>query len=222
MDSDLAFMYLLLDKAKEVNKHIVKEELLNYGKTIKFHKGVDTWFDRVNQYAELKGLCIDHYVISNGLAEIIEGSSIAKYLTAIFANQYMYNIEERAVWPALSVNYINKSQFLWRVNKGVVDINRQKGVSKYIATSNTAVPFSNIVFLGDVLSDVPLFKTMNAFGGNTIGVYDTALNSSLSRSLEEANQITYASLKDFLEDGETEKTVKLLLDKIALEGKIED
>ena len=107
VDGILAYMWLILKMAKEKNVQIRREQFFEYGKNIRFYKGVDTWFDRINRYGKSKGVDVQHYIISSGLKEMIEGTKIARYFNRIFASCYMYDGEGNPIWPARAVNYTN-------------------------------------------------------------------------------------------------------------------
>ena len=171
MDQNLAYMYTMVTKARGrlvFNKEILKAD----GAKIKLYPGVDTWFTRVNQYGQEKGITIEHYIISSGLKEMIEGTMVAKYFKKIYASSFYFDDVGVAVWPAQAVNYTNKTQYLFRIKKGILDINDQK-VNDYFDPDKVVVPFRNMVYIGDSDTDIPCMKLVNSNGGYSIGVYDS-------------------------------------------------
>ena len=113
---------MMQKKMQEKNIPLTKEYLMKTGENIELFKGVETWFDRINTYGKNLGIEIEHYIISSGLKEIIQGSKIGNKFKKIFASEFYYDESGNAVWPKLAINYTNKTQFLIRINKGVLDI----------------------------------------------------------------------------------------------------
>lgn len=172
MDEVLAYMYLMLQKAKNKNIPIKKEAFLEYGSKIHFYQGVETFFDRINQYAAAKGFEVEHYIISSGNREFVEGSKIAHHFTDIFASGFMYDQDGIACWPALAVNYTNKTQFLFRINKGIHNSYDNTLINKIVHEDDKPIPFSNMIYLGDGETDVPAMKMVKLQGGIAIAVYN--------------------------------------------------
>ena len=163
MDQNLAYMYTMVPKARGrlvFDKEILKAD----GAKIKLYPGVDTWFTRVNQYGQEKGITIEHYIISSGLKEMIEGTMVAKYFKKIYASSFYFDDVGVAVWPAQAVNYTNKTQYLFRIKKGILDINDQK-VNDYFDPDKVVVPFRNMVYIGDSDTDIPCMKLVNSKWG---------------------------------------------------------
>ena len=174
MDSNLAYMYKMVKEA-EGNFVFTRRALEEYGARVKLFDGVDTWFDRIRAYGESRGVIVEHYIISSGLREMIEGTSIARrgVFERIYACSFYFNERGVAVWPAQAVNYTNKTQFLFRIEKGVLDPN-DPSVNDYIPPEQMRVPFRNMVYIGDSDTDIPCMKLVTTYGGHAIGVYDPA------------------------------------------------
>jgi phosphoserine phosphatase len=172
MDEVLAYMFLLLEKAKQKNISIKREDFFQYGKQISFYQGVEHYFERINLYAAEKGFEIEHYIISSGLREFVEGTSIAHHFKNIFASGFMYDAHNVACWPALGVNYTNKTQFLFRINKGIPNSYDNTLINKIVPENEKPIPFSNIIYLGDGETDIPAMKMVKMQGGFTIAVYN--------------------------------------------------
>ena len=162
MDQNLAYMYMMRDKSRG-RVLFTKETLHEDGSKVKLFPGVDTWFDRINEYGKSKGVIVEHYIISSGLKEMIEGTEVAKKFKKIYASSFYYDDRGEAVWPAQVVNYTNKTQFLFRIEKGVLDINDQ-GVNSYFEPDQYHVPFRNMVYIGDSDTDIPCMKLVNING----------------------------------------------------------
>ena len=146
MDSILAYMYCMIEKTRETGIPLTRESLVNCGKDVEYHPGVEGWFDRINRYAEEAGVEVEHYVLSSGLKEIIEGTSIAKHFKKIYACEFMYK-DGQAIWPKLAVNYTNKTQFVYRINKGVLDISDNVALNSSQPDNEKRVFFSNMIYI---------------------------------------------------------------------------
>lgn len=212
MDQNLAYMYTMVTKARGrlvFNKEILKAD----GAKIKLYPGVDAWFTRVNQYGQEKGITIEHYIISSGLKEMIEGTKVAQYFKKIYASSFYFDDDGVAVWPAQAVNYTNKTQYLFRIKKGILDINDQK-VNDYFDPDKVVVPFRNMVYIGDSDTDIPCMKLVNSNGGYSIGVYDseTQDKTKVFKMLRE-HRIKYFAPADYREGSSLEGLIKNIVDR---------
>lgn len=212
MDQNLAYMFMMSKKAR--GRHIFNRDLLkDFGRQVSLFPGVETWFDRINEYGLEQGIVIEHYIISSGLKEMIEGTSIADKFTKIYASSFYFDNDGVAVWPAQAVNYTNKTQFLFRIEKGVLDVNDQR-VNEYFKPSELRVPFRNMIYIGDSDTDIPCMKLVNTFGGHSIGVYnnETKDKSKVFRMLEQ-NRIKYFAPADYSKNSELEELIKKIIDR---------
>ncbi len=173
MDEILAYMELMLERSESTDQPIKRETFKGYGKKIQFFPGVETWFDRINAYAKGVGVTTAHYIISSGNRETIEGTKIAKHFEHIFASGFRYDQNGVAVWPALAVNYTNKAQFLFRINKGIDNAHDNSTINKYTPEEERPVPFKNFIYIGDGETDVPAMKMVTYQGGKSIVVYQS-------------------------------------------------
>ena len=171
MDKNLAWMYELIKYSKFKGKSIRREYFKEIGKDVKLYEGVIDWFENVNAYAEKFGIEVEHYIISSGLKEIIEGSEIAKYFKRVYASSYMYSADGIAEWPAQVVNYTTKTQFIFRIAKGILEEYDER-VNDNMPKSRYSVPYKNIVYIGDSATDIPCMQLVKDRGGYSIGVYD--------------------------------------------------
>ena len=117
---------------------------------------------------------MEHYIISSGLKEVIEGSSVAAHMDRIYASTFYYSQEGTAIWPAQAINYTNKTQYLFRIAKGVFDENDDR-VNESIHKDDLYLLYSNIIYIGDSQTDIPCMSLLKNKGGTSIGVYDTHL-----------------------------------------------
>lgn len=215
MDTNLAYMYKMKQEAEGVEL-FTREKLQDYGSRVSLFPGVDEWFERIKEYGKEKGVIVEHYIISSGLKEMIEGTSVAKAgaFEKIYASSFYYNERGVAVWPAQVINYTNKTQFLFRIEKGVLDIN-DYGVNDYFAPEDIRVPFRNIVYIGDSDTDIPCMKLVNTYGGHSIGVYNEALDKSKVIKMMRENRIKYYAPANYTEGSEIDKLVKAIIDRTA-------
>ncbi len=212
MDQNLAYMYMMATKSRG-KLLFTKDNLRKEGSKVKLFPGVSTWFDRVNEYGKSKGVTIEHYIISSGLKEMIEGTKVADKFKKIYASSFYYDSDNVAVWPAQVVNYTNKTQFLFRIEKGVLDINDQ-AVNSYFEADQYRVPFRNMVYIGDSDTDIPCMKLVNKNGGHSIGVYnsETKDQSKVFRMLDE-KRIKYFAPADYTENSKLECLIKQIIDR---------
>lgn len=214
MDQNLAYMYLMMEEA-EGNLLFKKEKLKEYGSKVKLFPGVEEWFQRIKKYGAEKGIIVEHYIISSGLKEMIEGTSIAGEFEKIYASSFYYNDRGVAKWPAQAVNYTNKTQFLFRIEKGVLDVN-DNGVNDFFEPDKIRIPFRNMVYIGDSDTDVPCMKLVTSLGGHAIGVYDseTKEKTKVYKMMRE-RRIRYFVPADYREGTEMDTLVKAIIDRTA-------
>lgn len=221
VDNVLAYMYQMLKISKEKNIKVTKPYLRDFGKQVKFFEGLETWFDRINEFGKTNGIEIEHYIISSGTKEIIEGTSIAKYFKEIFACYYAYENGE-AVWPALAINYTNKTQFIYRINKGVFGV-RDTRVNDEMPHSERPIPFSHIIYVGDSQTDIPSMRLVQKKGGTSIGLYrKNSRGEGYLRSLLRSERLSYVAEADYREGHEFDTVVKGLIRKISNEENLNE
>ena len=213
MDSILAYMYCMIEKTRETGIPLTRESLVACGQDVEYHPGVEGWFDRINRYADEAGVEVEHYVLSSGLKEIIEGTSIAKYFKKIYACEFMYR-DGQAVWPKLAVNYTNKTQFVYRINKGVLDISNNVALNSSQPDNEKRVFFSNMIYIGDGLTDVPCMKLVKQSGGHSIALYNPGQHRSAAQLLEQ-DRVDWMFEADYTEGSGLDSAMKTLLQNLA-------
>ena len=218
MDQVLTYMYCMVEKAKETGNPLTREAMVALGRDIEYHPGVEGWFDRINRYGEEAGVKVEHYVVSSGLKEIIEGTSIAKYFERIYACEFMYR-DGVAFWPKMAVNYTNKTQFVYRINKGVLDIDNDVDLNRSQPDSQKRVFFSNMIYIGDGLTDVPCMKLVKQSGGHSIALYQPG-KAYKTAPLLRHDRVDWMFEADFSEGSQLDKTMKLLLENLAYYNKL--
>ena len=216
MDGLLCYMYMMLKKAGSSNIPIRREDFVRLGEKIEYFPGVKDWFDRINHYGEELGVEIEHYVISSGLQEIIEGSSIFKNFKKTYACEFLYDINGVAVWPKNIVNFTTKTQFLFRINKGVLDISEEKLLNTYIPMEERRIPFRNMIYIGDGMTDVPCMKLVNSNGGHSIGVFNAETKDKTKvHKMMRDRRIKYFAPADYRAGSELDVLVKAIIDRTA-------
>ncbi|MCM1167144.1 MAG: haloacid dehalogenase-like hydrolase [Lachnospiraceae bacterium] len=216
MDQNLAYMYKMFTES-EGKILFTKKILEDYGAKISLFNGVDDWFERIRRYGEEHNVIVEHYIISSGLKEMIEGTSAAKQgaFEKIYASSFFYNERGVAVWPAQVVNYTNKTQFLFRIEKGVLDIN-DPGVNDYFKPDDIRVPFRNMIYIGDSDTDIPCMKLVNTYGGHSIGVYNANQKEKAKAKVFKMmgdNRIKYFAPADYSDGSELDSLVKAIIDR---------
>ena len=168
MESILGYMYYSMVACKEKNIPFTKEYLRSTGTDIKFYKGVQNWFDRINQYGESIGVNIEHYIISSGIKEIIDGCAISDKFKKIFACQYYFDESGEAIWPKIAINYTQKTQYIFRISKAAYDETENKKVNDKM--SDRVIPYHNMIYFGDGITDIPCMTVVKKQGGTSIAV----------------------------------------------------
>ena len=216
-DGILNTMRFMIDECKLKGVKLTKDYLRNLGKDVKFFDGVETWFDRINKYAKSKDIILEHYIISSGNKEIIEGCPIFDAFTNVFGCEYLYDENGEAYWPKRAVNYTLKTQYLFRICKGLSSAQDEDKVNERINKKH--VEFRNMVYIGDGFTDVPCMTLIKEKGGTAISVYpDDQKNKSVQ--LLKDNRVNYACLSDYSKGSEIEQLMQLILNSISLKEKL--
>ncbi len=220
MDNILAYMYCMIDTAKKAGTPITREALVQCGKHVEYHPGVQEWFERINAYGKEAGVIIEHYVLSSGLKEIIDGTSIAQYFKRIYACEFLY-MDGLAIWPKISVNYTNKTQFVYRINKGILDISNDKDLNRSLPESERRVLFPNMVYIGDGLTDVPCMKLVKQGGGHSIAIYHREEKEAAIPLLKH-DRVDWMFEADYRKGSGLDKAMKMLIENLANENKLKE
>lgn len=213
MDALLSYMFLMISESKKKGLPVTRENFVGLGKDIQLFPGVKEWFSRINMYGKSKNVEIQHYVISSGNKEIIEGSSIASNFKKIYACEYLYDEKGEAIWPKSVINYTTKTQFIYRINKGVLDLAENDKVNASVPDEDKPVPFQNMIYIADGLTDVPCMKLVRGNGGTAIAVYDK--NKKPAKKLFLDGRVDFFCEADYSLDSQIDHIAKLLIDKIA-------
>ena len=212
----LAYMKLMFDKARESGIRLTRNDFRKYGMDIKLYDGVREWFRNVNEYGTARGVKIEHYINSSGLKEIIEGSPIAKEFKHIFAGSFIYDEKGEAEWPGIAVDYTAKTQFLFKIQKGIFSSRDAKQVNESMADENKRIPFTNMIYFGDGDTDVPSMKIVGMFGGHSIAVFDPGneRKKAAAAKLKRQGRVAFAVPAVITQDAPAFRVVRAIIDKI--------
>lgn len=219
MDSVLAYMYLMLKKATNADQRILRQDFVDLGEDLEFFPGVLEWFQRIADFGQREGVEVQHYIISSGLREIIEGSKIYPFFREVFACEFYYDINGVAVWAKNAVNYTTKTQFLFRINKGVLDISNDSALNSFVPEEDRPIPFRNMIYIGDGLTDVPCMKLVKTNGGYSIAVYQHDGKDKVDELLRD-QRVDFIAPADYSEGGALDGMIKDIIVKMAIADKL--
>jgi hypothetical protein len=222
-DPILAYMNHMIEEAKVGNVGTTREAFKTYGKSVELFSGVEEWFSRISNYSKKYDIKIEHYIVSSGLKEMIEGSRIGKKFKKIYACSFIYDNNDAAKWPAVAVNYTTKTQFLFRINKGITDDNDNKRINEFIPENEREVPFARIIYIGDGLTDIPCMKLVKEKGGHSIAVYDSNNKHKKKKDTEmllSDGRVNFIAEADYADNSHLDQIVKTVIDYIAIKMKL--
>ncbi len=218
----LAYMKLMFDEARKAGITLSRSEFRKFGAHIRLFDGVKEWFSLVNAYGAAKGVRIEHYINSSGLKEIIEGSPIAHEFKHIFAGTFIYNEAGEAEWPGIAVDFTAKTQFLFKIQKGIFSSRDAKRVNESMAEDEKRIPFTNMIYFGDGETDIPSMKVVNMFGGNSIAVFNPAdpRKRGLARKLLRQGRVNFITPAVYSRESRTFRVVCAIIDKIKADNEL--
>ncbi|CAN5773461.1 hypothetical protein BH23GEM6_BH23GEM6_20940 [soil metagenome] len=171
-DQILVYMWSMLELSRQQGVPITRQSLAEHGRDTPLFAGLDDWFERIDDYGRERGLDIEHYIVSSGTGEMIGGCSIRHFFKQIYASRFIFDEEGHAVWPGVAINYTTKTQFLFRINKGIESTWDNTTINRWMPTDERPIPFSRMIFLGDGETDIPSMKMVREQGGHSIAVFD--------------------------------------------------
>ena len=212
----LTYMYLMLSEAQKNNISLKRDSFKSFGSSIELFDGVKEWFSMVNNYGRQIGLDVKHYINSSGLKEMIEGSPIAHEFENIYACSFLYNIDDIAYWPGVAIDYTAKTQFLFKINKGIREVSDNSKINKFIPEEERPVPFTRMIYFGDGETDIPCMKMIKEHGGHSIAVYnrDDTDKKLTALQLIRDNRVNFICAADYRKGKEINMVVKRILNKI--------
>jgi len=217
-DRILGYMYVMIEEAKKHNIKMTRAWLKEQGRNVQFYRGVVTWFKRINEYAANKGLKCEHYLITSGNKEIVEGTAIAKEFAHIFGCEYCFSDDTKEpIWPINMVNYTQKTQYFFKISKGVYKNHEDEKVNE--KTPNRRIPYRNMIYFGDGMTDVPIMILVKNNGGTSIAVYKDGEEQKVASLLEDG-RVNFVCKADYSEKHELEQIVKLIIDNISIQSQL--
>jgi len=222
MDSILAYMHMMLEEARKAKVAVRKSDFKNYGANIALFPGVQDWFKRINAYAKSKGVRLEHFIISSGIREMVEGTKIYKEFRKVYASGFMFDHNGVACWPALAVNYTTKTQYLFRINKGSLDVHDNSIINKFVPKDQRPIPFESMIFVGDGETDIPCMRLVKDQGGHSIAVYNPSKRGAKQHAEKLINdgRATLIAAADYRESGTIDTAVKAMIDKVEAMARI--
>ncbi|MDE7264484.1 MAG: haloacid dehalogenase-like hydrolase [Anaeroplasmataceae bacterium] len=216
MDKILSYMFVMIEECKKKGISLTEEYLHSLGSEITYYRGVQTWFDRINQFAAELGVNVEHYIISSGTKEIIEGSAIAKYFKKIYGCKFIYDpITKEAVWPGMAINYTQKTQYIFRISKGALDEIDEEKLNMEIKDERRAIQYRNMIYIGDGLTDIPCMQLLKDKGGKSIALYQPQYIDKVLPLVDDG-RVNYVCAADYSTNSNLEKIVKLMIENMAM------
>ena len=213
----LSYLYMMVKLTKQKGIKMDKQWLAKMGQNIEFFPGVLTWFKRINDYGREAGVRVEHYLVSSGNKEIVEGSAIAKEFKVLYACEFLYDEQGNPTWPKLAINYTQKTQYFFRISKGVYDANDDVGVNQKTPTHR--IPYSNIVYIGDGMTDIPAMIIAKNNGGKSIAVFPKGREDKV-QGLYQDGRVNYVCQADYREGKELEKVMHLIMQGVQINSSL--
>lgn len=222
-DPLITYMHLLYKKAKAAGIRIDRADLVAQGRKVELFPGVEKWFDEIDGYIADRDhgehVVVRHYLISSGLAEIIEGTSIYKRFHNVFASEYWFDAYDLP-YPKRVITDTGKTQYLFRINKGVENL--AHSINQHMPENVRPVPFSHMIYFGDGDTDVPSMAVMKKSGGHAIAVHGPGKSKVKGMELFKAGRCDFYASADYRRDSELWRRTCLLIDRMLADIRVEE
>ena len=222
-DPLITYMHLMYKKAKEKGVRIDRADLVAQGKTVELYPGVDGWFDKMHAYVKKHGgdagITVKHYLVSSGLAEIIEGTKIYRHFANVFASEYWFDAYDLP-FPKRVITDTGKTQFLFRINKGLEDYNQS--INDHMPENERPIPFANMIYFGDGDTDVPSMALLKKNGGHAIAVHAPGGAAGKCVELFKAGRCDFYAGADYRTGSDLFKRACLLIDRIIADIRVKE
>ena len=218
-DEILVYMHLMLEKARDAGLRVSEDDLRRHGERAPLFPGLSdrAWFRRLDEHAAGRGLELEHYIVSSGIQEMILGCPIQDAFKRIFASKFIY-VDGHAAWPGVGINYTTKTQYLFRINKGIDNHWNNGAINAYMPEAERPIPFERMIFIGDGDTDIPTMKMLTYQGGHSVAVYDPDRSP---RDLDKVHRlisdgrVDFVAPADYEEKSQLDITVKGILGRMA-------
>jgi hypothetical protein len=219
MEKILSYMYMMIEESKKLSIKLTKDYLFSLGKSVRFFPGLETWFKRINQFGESQGVIVEHYIITSGTKEIIEGTKIAKEFTKIFGCEFLFSEQTKeAIWPKIAINYTMKTQYFFRIAKGILNQSEDDKVNE--RTKEKRIKYRNLIYIGDGLTDVPAMLMAKEHGGKSIAVYSKG-HIEKAKLLIQDERVNFVCEADYSRNSLLEKVIQLNIQQMAISELLE-
>lgn len=218
-DNIAIYMKLMISESRRNHQPFLRKTFTDYGKNITLFQGVEDWFDRINTFGKQHGVDVKHYIISSGIKEMIEGTKIAGKFDKIYASSFLYDSNDAAEWPAVVLNFTTKTRYLFEINKG-----EKTDLNAFVKEEDRALPFTNMVYIGDGETDVPCMRIVKKEGGHSIAVYppNARKKKKTAERLFQEGRVNVITPSDYSEGKKIDLYIKALIEKIEIEYLIRD
>lgn len=214
MEKILSYMYMMIEESKKRGIKLTKDYLFSLGKTVRFFPGLETWFSRINAFGQSHGVVVEHYIITSGTKEIIDGTKIAKEFMKIFGCEFLFSKESKeAMWPKIAINYTMKTQYFFRIAKGILNQAEDDKVNE--RTKEKRIKYRNLIYIGDGLTDVPAMLMAKEHGGKSIAVYSKG-HEEKAKLLIQDERVNFVCEADYSRHSLLEKVIQLNIQQMAI------
>jgi hypothetical protein len=195
-DPPLAYLRLLLERigsGRELGE-MTNDDLASFGATLDsdFFPGLPELFDDLRETVREIGrdLVVEFYIISGGLEDIVLGSRVVQdNFEGVYGCRLAPNDDSRILRHiARCITFTEKTRYIFEINKGIrkdESLRDPYGVNKAVPRPQRRIPFKNMIYVGDGLTDIPCFSLMTSEGGLGFAVFDPTRATSAKRALEE-------------------------------------
>lgn len=210
----LTYMYTMLNEARRDGISLKRKSFKKFGSMVKYFPGVEQWFSTINKVGDELGLDIKHYINSSGLREMIEGTSIYHEFEAVYSSTFLYDVDGVAYWPGVAVDSTGKTQFIFKIARGIKEVGDTMKVNEYMPQDERPVQYKHMIYFGDGMTDVPSMALVRHFGGHSVAVFadDNCKDNALK--LIEQDRVDFIAKADYSEGGEIYNLVKSMLIKM--------
>jgi hypothetical protein len=214
MEKILSYMYMMIEESKKRGVKLTKDYLFSLGKSVRFFPGLETWFSRINAFGHSQGVLVEHYIITSGTKEIIEGTKIAKEFMKIFGCEFLFSKDTKeAIWPKIAINYTMKTQYFFRIAKGILNQAEDDKVNE--RTKEKRIKYRNLIYIGDGLTDVPAMLMAKEHGGKSIAVYSKG-HEDKAKLLIQDERVNFVCEADYSRNSLLEKVIQLNIQQMAI------